>query len=184
MADVEVTAGEEVRPDIVWMTYAEGAKTFGVDAESFARRVRARKWRKQPGNDGRARVAVPGHLVEGAANKKALKVEPDSAPDSAQESPPESVPESPPASAPEMGLAIKAMEAVAENLRDQVEKLSTDLAEARQEAKQAVLDLTAERVRAATIEGERNEARRLLEAAQASLTQVRARSLWDRLLNR
>jgi cell division protein FtsB len=41
------------------MTYAEAAKILGIKVESVMRRARNRKWHKELGNDGLARVAVP-----------------------------------------------------------------------------------------------------------------------------
>lgn len=41
------------------MTYAEAAQLLGIKVESVMRRARNRKWHKELGNDGFARVAVP-----------------------------------------------------------------------------------------------------------------------------
>jgi hypothetical protein len=45
--------------DIRWMTYAELGQTRGISTASATRLAFRRKWRRQPGNDGIARVAVP-----------------------------------------------------------------------------------------------------------------------------
>lgn len=57
-ATVEGT-GEERTPDFRWLTYAELAEIRGIDARSAARLVHRRRWRRQKGNDGRTRIAVP-----------------------------------------------------------------------------------------------------------------------------
>lgn len=41
------------------MTYAEAARILGIKVESVMRRARNRKWHKELGNDGLARIAVP-----------------------------------------------------------------------------------------------------------------------------
>ncbi|MCH8491300.1 MAG: hypothetical protein LAT81_15425 [Oceanicaulis sp.] len=41
------------------MTYAEAANALGVKVDSVKRRARNRRWRREIGNDGLARVAVP-----------------------------------------------------------------------------------------------------------------------------
>jgi DNA repair exonuclease SbcCD ATPase subunit len=50
--------GEE-RDDARWMTYAELGQARGINTASAKRLAARRKWRRQPGNDGTARVAVP-----------------------------------------------------------------------------------------------------------------------------
>jgi hypothetical protein len=41
------------------MTYAELGQLRGINTASAKRLASRRKWRRQPGNDGTARVAVP-----------------------------------------------------------------------------------------------------------------------------
>ena len=45
--------------DVRWMTYAELGKARGISTASATRLAFRRKWRRQSGNDGIARVAVP-----------------------------------------------------------------------------------------------------------------------------
>ncbi len=45
--------------DTRWMTYAELGQARGINAASARRLAYRRKWRRQAGNDGTARVAVP-----------------------------------------------------------------------------------------------------------------------------
>jgi hypothetical protein len=45
------------------MTYAEAAQLLGIKVESVMRRARNRKWHKELGNDGLARIAVPLSII-------------------------------------------------------------------------------------------------------------------------
>jgi hypothetical protein len=45
--------------DVRWMTYAELGRARGISTASATRLAFRRKWRRQGGNDGIARVAVP-----------------------------------------------------------------------------------------------------------------------------
>jgi chromosome segregation ATPase len=45
--------------DVRWMTYAELGQARGISTASATRLAFRRKWRRQAGNDGIARVAVP-----------------------------------------------------------------------------------------------------------------------------
>lgn len=45
------------------MTYAEAARLLGIKVDSVMRRARNRKWHKELGNDGLARVAVPVSIL-------------------------------------------------------------------------------------------------------------------------
>ena len=46
-------------PDVRWMSYAELAQARGISVASAKRLTLRRKWRRQAGNDGTARVGVP-----------------------------------------------------------------------------------------------------------------------------
>ena len=52
-----------VTPDTHWMTYQEMAEHLGMKVESARRRAQREGWPRLPGNDGRARVGVPGDAV-------------------------------------------------------------------------------------------------------------------------
>src|SRR5215207_5014529 len=45
------------------LTYAELGEALGITVDSAKRLARRRGWKKQPGNDGRARVAVPAERL-------------------------------------------------------------------------------------------------------------------------
>jgi hypothetical protein len=51
--------GSDDRGDIRWLTYAELGQARGISTASATRLAFRRKWRRQPGNDGIVRVAVP-----------------------------------------------------------------------------------------------------------------------------
>ena len=49
----------DVGDDVRWMPYAELGQARGISTASATRLAFRRKWRRQGGNDGIARVAVP-----------------------------------------------------------------------------------------------------------------------------
>jgi hypothetical protein len=55
--------GAVITPDTRWMTYEEAAKLLGVKTESIRRRAQRDGWPRQQGNDGKARVGVPGDVT-------------------------------------------------------------------------------------------------------------------------
>lgn len=97
----------------LWMTYAEAGERLGIKPESVKRRARLKAWPKRIGNDGLARVQVPGmtdppdHPVDGPPD----------------ESPPKSVP-NPPADDTRERLA--SAETEVRLLRERVEDLTTE----------------------------------------------------------
>lgn len=50
-------------PDIIWMTYDEAARVLRIKPDSVRRRAASRKWPKQLGNDGMARVGIPRDII-------------------------------------------------------------------------------------------------------------------------
>lgn len=46
------------------MTYAEAATALGVQIDSIKRRARNRRWKREKGNDGLVRIAVPLELLK------------------------------------------------------------------------------------------------------------------------
>ncbi|ACL63361.1 hypothetical protein [Methylobacterium nodulans] len=56
--------------DVQWMTYAELAEALGIGGDSARNLVRRKRWARQLGNDGMARVGVPiEHLQEGRGSE-------------------------------------------------------------------------------------------------------------------
>lgn len=53
-------------PDIIWMTYDEAARVLQIKPDSVRRRAASRKWPKQLGNDGMARVGIPRDIIPDA----------------------------------------------------------------------------------------------------------------------
>lgn len=96
-----------------WMTYAEAGERLGIKPESVKRRARLKAWPKRIGNDGLARVQVPG--MSDPPDHPA-----DSPPD---ESPPKSTP-NPPADDTREKLA--SAETEVRLLRERVEDLTTE----------------------------------------------------------
>lgn len=69
-------------PDIIWMTYDEAAKVLRIKPDSVRRRAASRKWPKQLGNDGMARVGIPRDIIPDATPA----ITPDAPPDDPDES--------------------------------------------------------------------------------------------------
>lgn len=64
--------------DVQMMTYAEAATALGVQIDSIKRRARNRRWKREKGNDGLVRIAVPLDLLT-AEKADILPVIPDDA---------------------------------------------------------------------------------------------------------
>ena len=71
------TEGEAIPRDgpetVTWMSYAELGRLRGTSAASAKRFANRKRWRKQPGNDGTVRVAVP---PGGTVPRETIRVEP------------------------------------------------------------------------------------------------------------
>ena len=46
----------------IWLTYAEAGQRLGVSPEAARAKAARKRWRRQVGNDGLARVLLPGDL--------------------------------------------------------------------------------------------------------------------------
>src|SRR3954465_12250406 len=57
--------GVIIAHDTRWMTYQEAADFLGMKVESARRRAQREGWPRQLGNDGRARIGIPGDAVAG-----------------------------------------------------------------------------------------------------------------------
>lgn len=112
--------------DVAWMSYQELADRLGIGIDSAKNLVRRKRWSRQAGNDGLARVGVPmEHLAE---HDRGARPPVD---------PPTEPPTCPPLD-PAIGGALTALER-------HVERLERELAA-------AVADRDAERARAAQVE--------------------------------
>ena len=142
-----------------WMTYAELAAARGITRSSATRLAFRRGWRRQTGNDGQARVAVPA---------------------AAQAPPPDAIPGIMDAVTPVATHDSQGVEAlIREQQRADRAEARADLAEsqataARGLAEQRTADLTAALVRAATAEGE-------IKGLREALVEARW-PMWRRLL--
>lgn len=54
-----------------WITYAEAADLLGIKPASVKRRAIQRKWPRQTGNDGLARIQIPADAAPSPAEKSA-----------------------------------------------------------------------------------------------------------------
>jgi hypothetical protein len=57
------TTGQDAGEATVWLSYGELAERLGIKPGSAKRRALERRWPRRPGNDGRARVAVPVEVL-------------------------------------------------------------------------------------------------------------------------
>jgi septal ring factor EnvC (AmiA/AmiB activator) len=84
-ADNVTPISTPIRADARWLTYEEAGQLLGVDPDSISLRARRAGWARQPGNDGRTRVAVPLDVLP----KSPANVRPKSTPDAEADSPAE-----------------------------------------------------------------------------------------------
>ncbi len=158
--------GPDIRADTRWLTYEEAGRVLGIDPDSVARRARRLKWPRLPGNDGKARVAIPADVL--------LTSGPDAAPDQEADAAADNAPDDPGDNSrhvrPGESRTIKALEGEAAALREALarERERADRAEA---AAAVVPEL---RERAAAAEGEAKGLRLALEEAR--------RPFWKRWL--
>lgn len=66
--------------DTRWMTYAELAETLGIGGDSARNLVRRKRWARQTGNDGMARVGVPVDYIEESRARDGTTDDPADAP--------------------------------------------------------------------------------------------------------
>ncbi len=144
---VMADSGPEIRADSQWMTYEEAGRRLGIGPESVARYARRERWPRQPGNDGKARVAIPPDFIpESAPEKRRADKVTDSAPD----------------------------KNLTELLRTQIERerIRADKAEA--EAQAIREEREADRIRAATAEAQAGELRAERDTARTEAVRLRA----------
>src|SRR4051812_26088425 len=136
------------------MTYEEAGRVLGIDPDSVSRRARRLKWPRQPGNDGRARVAVPPDALPQSAPASGQDKILVSRADDALDNPGDRGGHIP----PDESRAINALEAAAAALHERAAR-----AEAERDMAQAAA--STERARAVQAETEREVAR--IAAARA-----------------
>jgi hypothetical protein len=130
--------GPDIRADTRWLTYEEAGHVLGVDPDSVARRARRLKWPRLPGNDGKARVAIPADILPASG--------PDAAPDQGADGAADKEPYSPRDRGghvrPDESRTIKALEDEAAALREALarERERADRAEAQAAAALAMAD--------------------------------------------
>lgn len=73
--------GIEMNDDVRMMTYAEAAEILGVKLDSVKRRARNRRWKRETGNDGLTRIAVPVSVLPDTSGDSPPDCPPDNTPD-------------------------------------------------------------------------------------------------------
>lgn len=148
-------AGDDIR----WMTYQQLADALGIGGDSARNLVRRKRWTRQTGNDGLARIGVPVEHLEGHGGGG------DSVPsDSSTDAP-----ISPPIDTPSDGGIVPALEAHVESLQAEVQRLVAMAAEQRS-------DIEHERSRATGLADELAVIRSKLEAAESERDAERTRA--------
>jgi|SRR5271166_3859628 len=138
-----------------WLTYAEAGDRLGVSPEAVRAKAARKRWRRQIGNDGLARVWLPdGERTAGDLPVTTRAREPGDRP---------VTPRSSPARKPD-AATIKALEAHVETLKEQlaVERAQTEVERARTEKAIAAFAALAERLDALAEERARPWWRRLV----------------------
>lgn len=152
------------RGDIRWLTYSQIAEMRGISRDSAERTVRRRGWRRQAGNDGLVRVAVPLAWLEAG-----------------ESSPPDNHPDSPPDKSTDANGMAVAIEAIQQAHRAEIEAKDSLVGALREQLTRAEERADAATARAdqadRAIAGERARAdvlRGRLDAAQQAADQARA----------
>ena len=133
-----------------WVTYDELAAALGIAPDSARRLVARKRWPRQTGNDGRARIEVP---VE--------RLTPDKIPDIPQDMPPDVDPDDGDDVSPDVSPVVLAMTRHLEHVEKHLEEVKAER--------------DAERVRSATLTerlAEIEVARAALEGQAATLRDV------------
>jgi hypothetical protein len=91
--------------DARWLTYADLAQLRGISRASAERLAHRKRWRRQAGNDGRARLLVP--LTEIALPQA---IAPSDIPDVCPDVSPDIPPDAGAGAAPDMAAAVSAIE--------------------------------------------------------------------------
>jgi hypothetical protein len=174
-------AAEDVRGDVQWMTYGQIADAFRIKKDS-ARRLAFRKgWRRQEGNDGMARVAVPADDLARAADiptDDPQDAEGDGAHDGPYDAPAVSV------QVAELREQLGRREGELAGVREALRLVEAAATEARERAAQATQQAQEAIARVAQMEERARTAERDLAGAQATLARLRGRGLLDRLFGR
>jgi hypothetical protein len=136
-----------------WLTYDEIGRIRGIGRESAVKLVQRKRWRREAGNDGTARVLVPGDW-QGKARAKAPR------PSSGNHSPRRPPGQPPPGHSPELSRVTSAFAAAVASLTDRAEAAERRANQAEAKAEAAVAPI--------------EQLRRVLREAEAGLTAERA----------
>ena len=160
--------GPDIRADTRWLTYEEAGHVLGIGPDSVARRARRLRWPRLPGNDGRARVAVPADVLPASGPAAA----PDQGADDTADNSPDDSGDRGGRVRPDESRTIKALEGEATALREALAR-ERERADRAETAADAVPEM---RERAARAEGESGVLREQA-AAERERAEARARDL-------
>jgi hypothetical protein len=154
-----------------WLTYAQAGDRLGVSPEAVRAKAARKRWRRQIGNDGLARVWLPDD--ERPAGDRQVNARAHDPGDHTV------MPRSPPGRKAADAATIKALEAHVATLREQLTVAETRLAAADARADGLTAELATERAQTSkAIDALASLAQRLDELAEAN---QRARPWWRRL---
>jgi hypothetical protein len=164
-----------------WETYPAGAALLGMKVESFRRLAFRKAWRRTPGNDGLARVAIPLAEVEqrlaGPLRDSAIPGSADIPPDARGGT---TVAEPPDSLTAELRRRAEAAESRAERAKDERDGLAAEIIKERERRAQAEGELAGLRVafeqalgRAEGGERERDAARDTAARAEREVSTLR-----------
>jgi hypothetical protein len=165
----------DIRADARWLTYEEAGRVLRIDPDSVARRARRLGWPRQPGNDGRARVAIPADILPAS--------DPDAAPDPEADTAPFYPGDKGGQVRPDESRTINALDGEAAALREALvrERERADRVEADRDAARALADRRGQEVvelreRVGQAEGESGALREQVKAERGRADQAEARA--------
>ena len=159
-----------------WQTYAQAAKALGLSVEGVRQRARREMWRKQLGNDGKARIIIPADTTSPPA---------DEAPGNQKAERPASkrLPDGPTAG------EITALQARISDLQEELSRSRNDVEREREERRQErdradhlASELADMSRRMADASAAKDETTGRLQNVEDALAEMRSRSLWRRLV--
>ena len=159
-----------------WQTYVQAAKALGLSVEGVRQRARREMWRKQLGNDGKARIIIPADTTsppphEAAGNQKIERPSNKRLPDG-----------------PTAG-EITALQARISDLQEELSRSRNDVEREREErwqernrADRLASELAEMSKRMADAAGAKDDTTRRLQNVENTLAEMRARPWWRRFV--
>jgi hypothetical protein len=179
MDDLATKLNTSARPQgPMWLTYVELGERLGVTPDAARQKAIRGRYRKQRGNDGKARVLVEPEILLAAVQTQPPADHPDIQVDERMDAaPPVQTPETSHPSATETALValledqISFLKALVENERTRADRLQDEL-------------LSLAKTHTTTLERHSDEMRRMAleaEKARSDLVEWKARPWWRRL---